>query len=220
MSCLIKGDLEVSNFLIVESDGDKFFIEALLVHMNLDIEVGSPICAIDEFECIGGMSKLNNKLQSLKRRVQKESIDKIGIIFDADEVGIEKRTIDIKREVTNVFGEEPTVEFKPFIMHVDGKGELEDILKIIKTEESLYADCLESWKICLSENKREVSDKVFNKFWINNYIMYDTCTSSKHRGRKSKYCIFEYAMKEKKIWDFDNPILKELKSFLKEIGEN
>ena len=220
MSYLIRGDLEVSNLLIVESDGDKYFIEALLKHINLNIEVGFPICAIDEFECIGGMSKLNNKLESLKRRVKKESIDKVGIIFDADDIGIIKRTKDIEDEINSVFGEKPMVKFIPFIMHVEGKGELEDILKIIKTKESLYADCLEGWKSGLAENKKEVSNKVFNKFWINNYIMYDTCSSAKHRGKKSKYCIFEYAMKEKKIWNFNHPILKELKDFLKEIGEN
>ena len=114
---------EVSNLLIVESEGDKYFIEALLNHMNLNLEIGEPICSISEYEC-------------------------------------------------------------------------------------------------LAENQKEVSDKIFNKFWINNYIMYDTCTSSKHKGQKSKYCIFEYAMREKDIWNFDHPILKELKDFLKELGEN
>jgi hypothetical protein len=50
--------------------------------------------------------------------------------------------------------------------------------------------------------------------------MYDTCTSGKHRGNKSKYCIFEYAIKEKKIWNFDHEILDDLKEFLKIIGAN
>ena len=214
--------LEVSNLLIVESEGDKYFIEALLNHMNLNLEIGEPICSISEYECLGGINKLEKKLKFVHTRVQKESIDKVGIIFDADDVGVEKREIEIEEKIDLVFGkkEDREIKFTSYILNIDNKGELEDILKTIKTEESLYADCLEGWKSCLAENQKEVSDKIFNKFWINNYIMYDTCTSSKHRGQKSKYCIFEYAMREKDIWNFDHPILKELKDFLKELGEN
>ena len=209
----------MSNILIVESDNDRYFIEALINHLNLSIKIGEPICSVDEYECLGGINNLEHKLIELKSIVSKDGIEKIGIIFDADEVGVEDRTKQIQEKIDLIFYGISDVSFNIYIINKDGKGELEDILKEIKTEESKFADCLSGWKYCLEQEGKEISDKVFNKFWINNYIMYDTCTSSKHRGKKSKYCVFEYAMKEKKIWNFEHEILNELKEFLKELGE-
>jgi len=209
----------VSKLLIVESNADKFFIEALLTHINLNIEVGEPLCLVDDYECIGGMGNLEQKLKFVLTNINKGKVDKVGIIFDADSMGIEKREEEIKEKIISVFNKYDEDIFSIYIMNRDGFGELEDILKEIKTTDSLYADCLDNWRECLSKNKIEVSDKIFNKFWINNYVMYDTCISSKHRGKKDKYCIFEYAMKNKDIWNFDHKILNDLKKFLKELGE-
>jgi hypothetical protein len=45
----------VSNLIIVESENDQYFIEALIEKLNLrNIEVGKPICKIDDFDCLGG----------------------------------------------------------------------------------------------------------------------------------------------------------------------
>ncbi len=63
------------------------------------------------------------------------------------------------------------IEIGCYIMNVKGNGELETLLKAIKSEESIYADCLEAWKKCLEENKKD-------------------------------------------IWDFESPILNDLKTFL------
>jgi len=211
----------VSNLLIVESQGDKFFIEKLLSVINeKSVTVDEPICNIDDYECLGGIGNLEKKLKFIKSKIKKEGIDKIGIIFDADNIGVEQRTKDIQNSINIVFGDNISVEFKIYIIQVNGKGELEDILKIISTKDSYFADCLEDWKKCLEEKNITITDKIFNKFWINNYIMYDSCNSSKHKGNKSKYCIFEYAIKEKDIWNFDHEILDELKEFLRELGEN
>ncbi len=219
MGFLIMKEFEVSKLLIVESSADKFFIEALLTHINLNIEVGEPLCLVDDYECIGGMGNLEQKLKFVLTNINKGKVDKVGIIFDADSMGIEKREEEIKEKIISVFNKYDEDIFSIYIMNRDGFGELEDILKEIKTTDSLYADCLDNWRECLSKNKIEVSDKIFNKFWINNYVMYDTCISSKHRGKKDKYCIFEYAMKNKDIWNFDHKILNDLKKFLKELGE-
>jgi len=217
----------VSNLLIVESNGDKYFIEALLNDMNISLKPTETVCYIDDYECLGGIDereqkKLEKKLQFISNRIdtgQIEEIDTIGIIFDADKIGIKQRTQDIQDKIDLVFGKDTKVKFKIYIMNLNGKGELEDILKEIKIKEAPYSDCLNAWKECLATQKIEISDKIFNKFWINNYIMYDTCNTAKDRGKKDKYCIFEYAMKNKKIWNFDHEILYELKQFLKEIGE-
>jgi len=217
----------VSNLLIVESNGDKYFIEALLNDMNIKLKPTEIVCSINDYECLGGIDereqkKLEKKLQFISNKIdtgQIEEIDTIGIIFDADKIGIKQRTQDIQDKIDLVFGEDTKVKFKIYIMNLDGNGELEDILKEIKTKDAPYADCLNSWKKCLEEQNIEITDKIFNKFWINNYIMYDTCSNAKHRGNKNKYCIFEYAMKSKDIWNFNHPTLDKLKEFLQEIGE-
>lgn len=217
----------MNNLLIVESAGDKYFIEALLNDMNIKLKPTETVCSINDYECLGGIDEreqknLEKKLKFISNRVdtgQIEVIDKIGIIFDADKIDIAQRTEDIQKKIDLVFGEDTKVKFKIYIMNVNGKGELEDILKEIKTKEAPYSDCLYAWKECLEKQNIEITDKIFNKFWINNYIMYDTCSNATHRGKKGKYCIFEYAMKEKKIWNFEHPILDDLKEFLKEIGE-
>ena len=55
------------NILIVESKNDKFFIEALIKRLNLPyIDVDPPICSIDEYECLGGMSELKGKLLDIQ----------------------------------------------------------------------------------------------------------------------------------------------------------
>jgi hypothetical protein len=208
----------VSNLLIVESENDKYFIEALIEHLNLDVEVGSPICTIDEYECLGGISKLENKLVALKSRVLKEGIEKIGIIFDADNVGVEQRTNDIQEKINLVFEEDTDVIFEIYIMNVNGTGELETVLKEIKSKDSTVADCLESWQNCLPADKK-LNQKEFNKFWIQVYQRYDCCTKKelKQAGRK---CNNEVSLKEKKIWNFEHKTLNELKEFLKRLGEN
>lgn len=217
----------MSNLLIVESHGDKHFIEALLNNMNIKLKSTETVCSINDYECLGGIDeqeqkKLEIKLKFLSNKVetgQIDEIDTIGIIFDADKIGIEQRKEDIQDKIDLVYGKDTKVKFKIYIMNLNGTGELEDILKEIKTKEAPYSHCLYAWKECLEKKDIEITDKVFNKFWINNYIMYDTCSNAKHKGQKSKYCIFEYAMKEKKIWDFKHPILDDLKKFLQEIGE-
>lgn len=207
----------MSNLLIVESENDQCFIEALISHLNIDIKVESPICSIDEYECLGGMSKLKNKFEMLKSRLQKgDDINKLGIIFDADDVGIEARTLEIQEKYDEIFTRVPAWEFKIFIMNIDGSGELETLLKEIKSKESPMADCLDSWQECNKENK--INQKEFDKFWIQIYQRYDCCTPSdkKQAGRKCN----NKASFKKGIYDFNNSIdaLTNLKAFLKELG--
>jgi len=208
-------DLEVNNLLIVESENDKYFIETLINHLNLNIEVGSPICSIDEYECLGGISKLKNKLIALKSRVLKESIKKIGIIFDADKVGVVQREKDIQEKIDFVFGKNSDVVFNIYIMNVDGNGELETVLKKIKSKDSTVADCLESWQECIEENKK-LNQKEFDKVWIQMYQRYDCCTK-KEAKQAGKNCNNEASF-SKSIYNLDDPILNELEIFLTALG--
>jgi len=210
----------VSNLLIVESENDQYFIEALVARLNnVNIKIDSPVCLIDEYECLGGISKLENKLKSLKSQVLKEGIDKIGIIFDADEVGIDQRSLQIQEKIDLVFSESPDIEFSIFILNVAGKGELETLLKLIKSEASPMADCLEAWQGCFSSKDKSLKQKEFDKFWVQVYQRYDCCTNQeqKQAGRK---CSNEASLKDKSIYDYDRdiPELNELKNFLKALS--
>ena len=207
----------MSNLLIVESENDKYFIEALINRLKSNLEVVSPVCSIDEYECLGGIGKLEKKLESLKARVSKEAIEKIGIIFDADNVGIEQRTKDIQEKIDLVFVKDTDVTFHIYIMNVDGYGELETVLKKIKSNDSTVADCLDSWQECLPDDKK-LNQKEFDKFWIQIYQRYDCCTK-KESKRAGEKCNNKASLK-KDIYDLDNNILNKLKDFLKEIGEN
>lgn len=206
----------MNNILIVESENDKYFIESLITHINLDLKVDNPICAIDEYACINGISKLKNKLIELYSRVLKgDEINKIGIIFDADNVGIVQRTEEINLHIKKIFQETEEIEFKIFIMNINGFGELETVLKKIKSNVSPIADCLDIWQECLGTKKLKA--KEFDKLWIQIYQRYDCCTNKeqKQAGRK---CNNEVSFKDKSIYNLDKDIveLRELKQFLEE----
>jgi len=208
------GDIEVSNILIVESENDKFFIEAIVASMNLPFEIEKPICQIDEYECMGGIGKLKNKLKELNSRILKgDEIYQVGIIVDADNIGISKRKQDIETLILEIFPNN-TLKFEIFIMNIDGKGELETVLRKIKSNPSPIADCLEEWQKCLVQKK--LSQKDFDKLWIQIYQRYDCC-SSKEKKQANRKCNNEVSLKEKQIYNFNAtiPELDRLKSFLK-----
>lgn len=241
----------MNNLLIVESDNDKYFIEELVNFLNLDITVDNPICSINDFECLGGLNKLEEKLNSINKKIKKDSIEKIGIILDADEEGTEKRIHFINEKLRNIcsdiqldkinefkYSTELQVYIGCYIMNIADSGELETVLKAIKSQDSTYADCLQAWRECLSSKNKEIKDKDFDKFWVSNYLKFDTCITSKHRGKKEKYCaneIVNYSedcddvkvilqtnsetLGKKDIWDFENPILDDLKEFLNLINQ-
>ena len=216
--------LGVNSLIIVESKNDKFFIEALIKYLNL--KVGVEVQSICEFECLDGITNLENKLKDIKI----DNYEIIGIILDANGEGIDERIkfinyslksicSDVQLNKINKFKESKAigVKFICYIMNLAGKGELETILRRIKKKDSTYADCLGSWRDCvnksLNNNKENVKDKDFDKFWVNNYIRFDTC-SKKEKRQAEKNCTLEKSF-EKDVWDFDNKILDDLKNFLK-----
>uniref|UniRef100_UPI003F4B742A DUF3226 domain-containing protein n=1 Tax=Brachyspira catarrhinii TaxID=2528966 RepID=UPI003F4B742A len=209
----------MNNLIIVESKNDKFFIERLIEYYNCGNINVQCIC---EFECLEGINNLNKKLKDIKF----DKYDRIGIILDADKEGIYKRIEFINNALKNVCDDveltlinklekssKLDVDFACYIMNINGYGELETVLKLIKKSDSIFADCLESWRECLKVYNKNISDKDFDKFYINNYIRFDTCNKYEQK-QSSKYCSFESAMK-KDIWDLDNNILNDLKEFLK-----
>lgn len=214
----------MNNLIIVESKNDKFFIERLIEYSNINNINVQSIC---EFECLEGIDNLNKKLEEIKF----DKYDRVGIILDADKEGIDKRIEFINNALKKVSDDvelisinklekssKLDVDFVCYIMNVNGYGELETVLKSIKKSDSIFADCLESWRECLKNKGKNISDKDFDKFYINNYIRFDTCTKSEQK-HASKKCSFKAAIK-KDIWNLDDDILSSLKEFLKIISSN
>jgi hypothetical protein len=235
------GELEVSNRLIVESKNDKFFIQALVNYLNTNCaDIKRIDIAENAYLSLDGSdpTKINNGLQKIKDEAQKNPINKIGIVLDMDY----KQPLDwletINKEIANIFPlvqknkiekasnfititteELPDIQIACHLMNVNGTGELETILKLIKSQSSPYADCLESWRSCVEKSSsKPISQKDFDKLWVNNYIRHDTCTNQE-KNHASEYCSvakFDYVMNNKQhIWDFEHPALDELKEFLK-----
>ena len=223
--------------LIVESINDQYFIEAIKNFLNTNSpDISPPICAIDDYECLSGLNlaKLSQKLFDIKQEIDSEdgqeidaneaTTDKIGILLDADNEGIANRIDLINQALQSHFPdvtiENPNcwyhsdswdVDIACHILNVDGKGELETLLKRISAKKAIFADCLEKWQACIPPDK-QLNQKNFDKFWLSVYLRYDGCSKQeiKQAGRK---CHFEASMK-KNIWDFEHPALTELKTFL------
>ena len=208
-------------------------MQAMVEKLNCDIQVESPIY-IDDYKSLEGLSEteLIKALKALEANIDKRDIEKIGIIIDIDNDSEQERLKFVDRCIKQVFEAESLLSTKQFIdicgksgtnaklacyfTNVGGKGELETLLKAIKAEDSPYADCLDSWKICLESKGKKINQKEFDKFWVSNYIRFDTCSKKeqKQAGGKCSMSEFDYVMKHKKdIWDWKNSALDDLKEF-------
>jgi len=218
-----------NNLLIVESENDKLFIERLKQEITTaDFDIDTPACTISDYECLGGLSltALKKKLIEIKFDIAKKGLDKIGILLDADNKGIEAR-VKLVDDAVKSIDQELTVsasntwyrsaaldvQISCHVLNVNGSGELETLLKSIKSKDSGHADCLTAWKNCLLTNGKAISDKDFDKFWLSVYLRYDGCTDAeqKQAGRK---CNLEASLK-KDLWDFSHACLDDLTRYLR-----
>jgi uncharacterized protein YqgV (UPF0045/DUF77 family) len=225
----------MKNLLIVESVNDKFFVEALIQHLNLkNIAVSDGfIYKINDFETLDGLNptKLLAAVNAVKSKIKKEDIQKVGILLDIDNETIADRLSLVNTALQSAFGNDTPIEnintfitipidkiqdvsIGAYFTNVEGQGELETVLRTIKSEKSVYADCLQRWQNCLLEQNNGIGLKTkdFDKFWVQMYIRYDTCTKKEQKQAGSK-CNNEAGM-QKPIWNFDHDCLKELLTFL------
>ena len=226
-----------NNILIVESKNDKFFLNAIIDYLNFDIDITEPILIEEsDYLSMDGLdpTKLEKALKDLKADIQKGEINNIGIVIDLDDQSEENRVAFVNNclqavfpdcqtllkvnEFINLNFEDFDVQLACHFINVNGTGELETVLRSVKSKVSVFADCLDSWKDCLQGQGKTISLKEFNKFWVSMYLRFDTCDDNEKRQAERKCSMkgFEYVMKEKQdIWDFENPVLDELKQFLK-----
>lgn len=221
----------MKNLLLVESENDKCFFEA--VSRNLGDEYLIDDWINIDYECLGGEGNLKASLDVLKNKaIKDEEIKKVGIILDQDKKTKSERLIIINNLIQDVFlqsnvkiiknthefitlavDDDVKFELACYFVNLNGKGELENILKEIKTSESPHADCLASWVACLKTKDIDFKPKDLLKEWIRVYIRYDTC-KGRERNQANRKCNFEKSF-EKSVWNFEHNCLDELKSFLK-----
>ena len=220
------------NILIVESNNDKYFFQSVIKHLNYDIEVEVPIFN-EDYRPMEGLDskKLINALKELKAEIQKEDIERIGIIIDIDRSSETERiefingcvvkafpnaeSLDRVNQFVELNFEDYRLQLACYFTNVDGQGELETVLKVIKSQNSTYADCLDNWRQCLVDNDRQITDKVFDKLWVANYIRHDTSTIDDKKHASTNLTL-NYALQHKPtIWNLDHPILHSLKLFFK-----
>jgi hypothetical protein len=221
------------NILIVESKNDKYFFQSVIKHLNYDIEIEDPIFLDEDYRDMNGLDskKLTNALKDLKADIQKEDIERVGIIIDIDRASEAERVKFINDCIVKVFPaavpldrvnqfidlnfEDYQVQLACYFTNVDGQGELETVLRAIKSQDSTHADCLDRWRECLTNNDRTITDKSFDKLWIVNYIRYDTSTKDDKKHAKTNLTL-NYALENKPfIWDLEHQILDELKVFFR-----
>jgi hypothetical protein len=221
------------NILIVESKNDKYFFQSVIKHLNYDIEIEDPIFLDEDYRDMDGLDskKLTNALKDLKADIQKEDIERVGIIIDIDRASEAERVKFINDCIVKVFPaavsldrvnhfidlnfEDYQVQLACYFTNVDGKGELETVLRAIKSQDSTHADCLDRWRECLTNNGKEIDDKRFDKLWIANYIRYDTSTKDDTKHARTNLTL-NYALENKSfIWNLEDQILDELKVFFR-----
>jgi len=226
----------MTNILMVESKNDQYFIEALVKQIKASINQVNAL-DIQEYELLDGLDpkKIENALKNLKSKAEKGQVDQVGIILDIDQEGeasrleflnqclctVFKDTLGLKQtcEFIQIEQESPafSIQVACYFTHIEGHGELETLLKTIKAQPSPYADCLTSWRTCLQTQGKNISDKEFNKFWVAQYLRWDTCNleERKQAGKKCSMAAFEYVMQNKpQIWDLNHSALEDLKQFL------
>ena len=191
------------NILIVESENDQYFIEALVKNFSDETD----IFRIDEYRHSSlDEKKLTTQITNALTDISR-GVSKIGVILDMDDSTKESRIGLINRCLEKSFSDSGypkidallteknqfitcqiddylTVSISCFFTNVDGKGELETVLKEISSQPSIFADCLyEGWLRCLNDkNKKygkkgepcDISDKEILKLWVDFYKRFDT----------------------------------------------
>ncbi len=207
----------MKNILIVESENDEYFVEALAIKISSENEVRKiyeyKYSSLDE-------QQLTKQITNALTDVISRGVLKIGVILDMDNSTqaerIElinrclKKSFDdccypepsnfltnVKEFITNPIDDDLDVKIACFFTNIDGEGELETVLKAIKLKESVFADCLyEGWKDCLINKSKtigkkgeqcDISDKELLKLWVDFYKRFDTLKKSNRNEKNTDW---------------------------------
>ena len=232
--------------IIVEDNNDKHTYQAIINHINLQESLSVNQVEVD-WEVSSAETNpekptaLIRTLKSLLNDIRSGSIERIGIVWDID-ADAEQKLKTVSSAINEAFGtdvivklfskpnelgsivfdsgtpEEIEVKVACFFVGLNDKGEIEDLLKMIKSKPSPLADCIDkNLPHCLKENGiTDVNDKELVKLWINNYQRYDNLTKKDRTAKNTKW---ESVMLKRgeQLFDFskaEGKELVELKAFL------
>jgi hypothetical protein len=243
------------SIIIVESPNDRFFVEALVRAMQTDVEntLALEIIAYDDLQdFVGDDGKIYRGLSetSIAQKIKQIILDidkyprleNIGILIDQDNDTTEKRLELVSNAVKIAFGstanitalnqffaystKEIPLNIACYFNGIDGKGELETVLKVIASSDATYANCLEAWNECIkNKEKTPLAAKEFDKFWIDIYKRFDTLDKKQRNQKNTDWGnIFDKNSAEKldknvrnanQMFDFEHEKLTLLKTFLR-----
>jgi hypothetical protein len=235
--------------IIIEDDSDKHVFEAIIRHIKLqnslsviDTPTNTDWKAVADESNVDQPTALIRALKNLLNDISKEKYDKVGIIRDLDDKAKQEKLSlinnalqeaypnqsqklsDTNELVPFTFEQNPTgtlltVHFACHFVSYDGRGEIEDLLKAIKTKPSPIADCVDKHlPECLQMTEEELREKDLVKLWFNHYQRFDTLPENQ---RKSPYTTMGHIMTQRTdLFDFDRNIeeLNELKQFLQKMS--
>lgn len=170
------------NYLIVESENDQYFIEALLESLNASQNT------LVRYAIHGyGYSPIDSKGEKLANALEQAlaitDISRIGVVLDMDNADTASRLAFVRdalqKAITNaglmnsntpklqqtntlypfILDEVRPLEIACYFTHINSQGELEDVLKAIKLKDSTFADCLEEgWQKCFEAKGKKVAE--------------------------------------------------------------
>jgi len=219
----------MKNIIIVEGISDKKFLEGYIAYLQETFP--KKYFLIDDIKDAKGQDAIFSILKSQKININKGETKNIGILIDADEEGITskienkinpaiekafniKDSIKALNQKSLILYETKIVNIFCYIFNIDGKGELEDILKEIRTDKNAEIPiCLDKFAECIKGFNEAYPEKEYKK----NFIYFYGYECIRREGLnseeiKSKLKGYEYYTPQ--YWNFEHDRLKELKHFL------
>ena len=169
----------MKNIIIVEGITDKQFVENYIEYLHEKFP--AKYLLIDSVKSANGQDAISSILNAQKISITKGETQNIGILLDADKEGIEEKIQNIINPAINkafhlqnhikssnerfpIKLGENIVNIFCYIFNIDGKGELEDILKEIRIDKNTASPiCLEKFVECLGGFNVAYPEKEYKK---------------------------------------------------------
>ncbi len=219
----------MKNIIIVEGISDKKFLESYIAYLQKTFP--SQYLLINDIKDAKGQDAIFSILKAQKIYINKGATKNIGILIDADKEGIRtkienkinsaiEKAFDIKNavkapnEISPINYGSNIVNIFCYIFNIDGKGELEDILKEIRTDKNAEIPiCLDRFVECMKGFNEAYPEKQYKKNFINFYG-YECIKKEGLNAKEIKVKLKEYEYYAPPYWDFEHDMLKDLKRFL------
>ncbi len=176
----------MKNIIIVEGISDKKFLEGYIAYLQKTFP--KKYLLIDDIKEAKGQDAIFYTLEALKRHIINQVETKnIGILIDADDEGVTakienkinpaiekafniKNAVKAPNEISLINYGSNIINVFCYILNTDGKGELEDILREIRTDKDAEIPiCLDKFVECMKGFNEAYPEKTYKKNFINFY---------------------------------------------------